>query len=83
MTNIPSNRSLRNIPPMLDRAESKARLELLMIQSKYDGGGMPLALYAVLKQIETDIAWIQHTGRVRERPTRIRRHPRPVAARRP
>ena len=41
-------------------AESKARLDLLMIQAKYDGGGMPPALFLVLKQIETDIAWMQN-----------------------
>jgi hypothetical protein len=44
----------------MTRAESEARLDLLMIQAKYDGGGMPPALYSVLKQIEVDIAWIQH-----------------------
>jgi len=36
----------------MTRAESEARLDLLMIQAKYDGGGMPPALYSVLKQIE-------------------------------
>ena len=46
----------------MTRAESKARLDLLMIQAKYDGGGMPPALYAVLKQIETDIAWMQNAA---------------------
>ena len=44
----------------MTRAESEARLDLLMIQAKYDGGGMPPALYSVLKQIEVDIAWIQN-----------------------
>jgi hypothetical protein len=46
----------------MTRAESEARLDLLMIQAKYDGGGMPLTVYAVLKQIETDIAWMQNAG---------------------
>ena len=46
----------------MTRAESKAHLDLLMIQAKYDGGGMPPALFLVLKQIETDIAWMHHNG---------------------
>jgi hypothetical protein len=64
-------------------AESKARLDLLMIQAKYDGGGMPPALYSVLKQIEVDIAWLQHRERFSERPAYIRRSSRPVSSRRP
>jgi hypothetical protein len=47
---------------VMTRAESEARLDLLMIQAKYDGGGMPPALFLVLKQIETDIAWMHHNG---------------------
>lgn len=54
---------------VMTRAESEARLDLLMIQAKYDGAGMPPAMYALLKQIETDIAWCQHreNKRLRER----------------
>jgi|EndMetStandDraft_9_1072997.scaffolds.fasta_scaffold3802198_1 hypothetical protein len=59
----------------MTRAESEARLDLLMIRAKYDGGGMPPALYSVLKQIETDIAWMQHRERFSERPVYIRRSP--------
>jgi hypothetical protein len=47
----------------MTRAESEARLDLRMIQAKYDGGGMPPALFLVLKQIETDIAWMQNADR--------------------
>jgi hypothetical protein len=47
----------------MTRAESEARLDLLMIQAKYDGSGMPSVLFLVLKQIETDIAWMQNADR--------------------
>ena len=57
----------------MTHAESDARLDLLMIQTKYDGGGMPPALYSVLKEIETEIAWTQHRERFSERPAYIRR----------
>lgn len=34
--------------------------ELLFIQQKYDGAGMPLAVYAVLQKLEREIAWGHH-----------------------
>ena len=37
----------------------KWRSDLEHIRGKYDGGGMPPAVYQVLRNIEQDIAWEQ------------------------
>jgi hypothetical protein len=32
---------------------------LLHVQAKYDGGGMPHAIYAVCQKLEREIAWLE------------------------
>jgi len=44
-----------NTSPTAKSAELRMRLR--QIQAKYDGGGMPQALYNVCKAIEREIAW--------------------------
>jgi hypothetical protein len=66
----------------MTRAESDARRDLLMIQAKYDGDGLPPALYSALKKIETEISWIQHKESLGGS-TRIGRSAESFSARRP
>ena len=40
------------------------RVQLQMLQARYDESAISPAIYAVIKQIETDIAWAEH-ARVR------------------
>jgi hypothetical protein len=48
--------------------ERQLRDELEWVRGKYDGGGMPPALYSALREIEIEIAWMQHRERLGERP---------------
>jgi hypothetical protein len=46
--------------------ERRLRDELRWLQSRYDGGKISPAVFAVVKRLETEIAWRQHeTGQAR------------------
>lgn len=45
---------------------SALRLQLRQIQAKYDGGGMPQAVYNVCQRLERDIAWAEHNAQPQE-----------------
>ena len=47
------------------------RAELLMLKSRYDCYAFSPAIYAVVKNIETEVSWIEHKGRAARSP----RHP--------
>jgi hypothetical protein len=36
------------------------RRDLAMLRARYDDGAVSTAIYAVIKQIETDISWAEH-----------------------
>jgi hypothetical protein len=40
--------------------ERKLREELRWLRARYDGGAMSGATFAALKEIERDIAWLDH-----------------------
>ncbi len=45
---------------------AELRMRLRQIQAKYDGGGMPQALYNVCKEMEREIAWEEQCAAQRE-----------------
>jgi hypothetical protein len=38
------------------------RSELRVLRSRYDMGAVSPAIYAAIKQLEADIAWLEHKG---------------------
>jgi len=48
-----------NIPD----AELDLRAELTALQARYDSGAVAPAVFAIIKRIETEAAWLQHRGR--------------------
>jgi len=36
------------------------RSELLMLRARYDDGAVAPAMYAVIRKLETDIAWLEN-----------------------
>jgi hypothetical protein len=45
------------------------RSELGALRARYDGGAVPAAVYAAIKELEVSIAWHEHKGRT---PTVVR-----------
>jgi len=45
----------------VDQAE-KLRGELSILVARYDSGAVSPAVYAVIRAIESDIAWLEHRG---------------------
>jgi len=52
------------------RVLEKSRADLALLRARYDSGAVNAAVYAVIKRIECDIAWIEHK---QARTTRIGR----------
>jgi hypothetical protein len=50
------------------------RAERMTLLARYDSGAMSLAVYGVLKSVETDIAWREHR---QHQPGVLRRSTRP------
>lgn len=46
----------------------RLRGHLLQVQAKYDGGGMPIAIYNVCKGLEREIAWAEQAEAARREP---------------
>jgi hypothetical protein len=42
----------------------QARAELMLLRARYDSGAMSIAIFVVIKAIETDIAWSEHRERM-------------------
>jgi hypothetical protein len=38
-----------------------ARTELAYLRAKYDSGAVAPGIYAVIKKLEADISWLEHT----------------------
>jgi hypothetical protein len=51
--------------PEAPPASARAREELEWVLSKYDHGALPSGIAALVKKIQTDIAWREH-GQMRE-----------------
>ncbi len=41
-------------------AAKRLRAELALLRARYDSGAISPAIYAVIRKIETDIAWGEH-----------------------
>lgn len=39
---------------------SVLRAELTLLRARYDSGAVSAAIYKVIKELETDIAWAEH-----------------------
>ena len=55
---------------VIDKIMKKPRGDLPLLRARYDGGAVNPGVYAVIKRIESDIAWTEHK---RDRTTRIER----------
>jgi hypothetical protein len=44
----------------LDDLAAALRMEWQMLRARYDDGAMSPAIYNVIKELETDIAWLEH-----------------------
>jgi hypothetical protein len=40
--------------------DNELRAELALLRARYDSGAVAPAVYQVIRQIETHIAWIEH-----------------------
>jgi hypothetical protein len=38
------------------------RIRLAQVQARYDHGAIPPALYNAVKEMEREIAWVEHNG---------------------
>ena len=43
----------------------RARTELALLRARYDGGAISPAVFAVIKNLECEIAWLEHMERAR------------------
>ena len=39
------------------------RAELAYLQARYDDGAIPQAVFAVIRELETELGWLEHRGR--------------------
>jgi hypothetical protein len=53
MSNIAENRSA-------GKAEQDVRAELRWLCARYDGAGIPLAIFTVIRSLESELAWLEH-----------------------
>jgi hypothetical protein len=51
------------ILPLTLTSTSWLRLDRLMVLSRYDCGALPLAVFNIIRDIEIEIAWIEHRRR--------------------
>jgi hypothetical protein len=50
---------------MDERQAQRTRTELALLRAKYDSGAVSLGIYAVIKNLECEIAWLEHQERPR------------------
>ena len=48
-----------------EKSAQQARSELALLRARYDGGAISPAVFAVIKKLEREIAWLEHTERAR------------------
>jgi hypothetical protein len=41
--------------------------QLAYLRARYDSGAVSPAIYQAIKKLETDVAWLEHTAREREK----------------
>jgi hypothetical protein len=56
---------MQSTPSTTTTSTAALRSELEWLRARYDGGKVAPAVFAVIKDIETNIAWIEHRERVR------------------
>jgi hypothetical protein len=47
---------------LADRVVADSRSQLAMLRARYDDGAVSPAIYRVIRQLETEIAWYEHPG---------------------
>ncbi len=45
---------------LIPSSTAELRAELAVLRARYDGGAVSPAIYAVIRSIETTIAWAEH-----------------------
>jgi hypothetical protein len=45
---------------LTEKSSRELRTELVHLRARYDNGAVAPALYAVIRSIESDIAWFEH-----------------------
>jgi hypothetical protein len=48
-----------------ERQAQRARTELALLRARYDGGAISPAVFAVIKNLECEIAWLEYQERTR------------------
>jgi hypothetical protein len=51
------------ILPLTPASTSWLRFDRLMLLGRYDWGALPLAVFNIVKQLETELAWRKHAER--------------------
>jgi hypothetical protein len=46
-------------PHAADRILAGLRSELMVLRARYDDGAVSPAIYSVIRQLETDVAWLE------------------------
>jgi hypothetical protein len=44
-------------------AQATLRAELALLQARYDDGAVSQAIFSVIRELETELAWLEHRGR--------------------
>jgi hypothetical protein len=45
----------------MKKTAAQLRAELTALRARYDGGAVHAAIYAVIRELETELAWAEHT----------------------
>jgi hypothetical protein len=56
MPNIAENRSV-------GKTEQDIRAKLALLRARYDSGAVPQGLFAVIRRLEIELAWVEHRKR--------------------
>jgi hypothetical protein len=56
---------MRTTPILTPASTAALRTELAWLRSRYDDGKVSPAVFAVIREIETAIAWIEHSREAR------------------
>jgi len=52
-------------PTLTSESTAELRAELAQLRARYDGGALAPAVFAIVKALEAEIAWIEHCREAR------------------
>jgi hypothetical protein len=56
---------MRTTPSTTVTSTAALRSELAVLRARYDDGAVSPAIYTIIRKLESDIAWCEHTRRTR------------------